>query len=153
MRLESQMNAKPEDSQEGRISLMVIVLAAILVALALTLAAISTVHLQRRGLYTCADVLSQNVVLTMEADKYFDGHQDLTITSQVAHQEAQRLLEKLGDTTCDVGQSPRVVRVDVVPDAVTVYLETNARFKILPRSLQAVTQDVRLRVASTAHAY
>ncbi|MDO5728206.1 MAG: hypothetical protein Q4P71_01110 [Actinomycetaceae bacterium] len=134
--------------ESGRISVLILMLSLVVIAFVLTSATITTVHVQRRALYTCADAVALTLASELDSRSYYlrdsgEHHTD-------PHSAALAIVADLSDTTCAIGLSPRVDHVQVEEWNVTVELSVIPTIDLLPRWIKERTHPPRIRVASTA---
>lgn len=137
-----------ESKESGRISILVLVLALVVISFVLVSAAITTVHVQRRALYTCADAVALKVSTELRPEAYYLSSS--TTSPGDPRMVALAGLTELRDTTCAIGLSPRIDQVWVGVRSTTVELSVIPQIDLLPSWLKDQVQPPRIRVASTA---
>lgn len=144
---------RPADrGEEGRISLLVIGLTALLLSFVLTLAAITTVHVQDRRLLACADRVAAAASAVMDADAYYGAGGNprrLVPAPTAALREARDALDLLASTSCAVGEGVVLAGVDADAGGVVVSVSARARLPLLPPVLGGVVAPV-LTASSSA---
>lgn len=137
---------------EGRISVLVIGLTALLLAIVLVLAAITIVHVQDRRLLACADRVAAAASAVMDADAYYGadgGPRRLLPAPGAASTEAGSALALLATTSCSVGDGVSLVGVEATGEGVVVTVSATATLPLLPPVLGDVVAPT-LRATSSA---
>lgn len=133
--------------ESGRISILIIGLAVIVIAFVLTSATITIIHVQRRALYTCTDAVAVALATRVDASGYYAGEEEESLD---VGRRAQRISDEFSVSTCAIGHSLRVESVSMSSSTVTVEISTMPEIPLLPAWLKQRVHPPRLRVASTA---
>lgn len=136
-------------SESGRISLLILGLALLVVALVLASAAATTVHVQRRQLLTCADAVSLSVAGVASASDYYEGQADPILQSDL-NRQARTVFNQLQATTCDVGTSRNITDVAVRNNAVEIRMAMTPELPVFGKVLDFINQPLTISVASLA---
>lgn len=154
---------KHADPEDGRIGILLVVCSLIVVLVVLVSAAVTSLQLQRRQLYACADAIAVGAAGLLEGEGYF-GSGSLLIERDSVQRRAEEVFTLLSDSTCRVGEETRFgeAQVEIVPmpteagsagglhSRVEVEVSAVAKLPLLPASLRLTSQPVILRVSSTA---
>lgn len=135
--------------EDGRITLLVLGLAVLVIALVLTSAAATSIHIQRRQLLTCADSIAIWVAGYADAGNYYQ-ESELNLGQDRVDQVALDRLTELSATTCDVGLGVELQDVQTKDSDVQVSLSMMPRLPVVGSTLQNLGQVGQIRVASTA---
>ncbi len=142
----------PARLEDGRISLLFIGLMIIVLAFVLVATAISIVHVQDRRLLACADRVSAVASEVMDASVYYgSGPGDpVLVPDEVGAQSAAvHSLHRLAASTCHVGQGVRLESVVVREDQVVIIVRSRVHVPLIPQILGEVG-DVELTATSSA---
>lgn len=137
-----------KSKESGRISIFLLVLSLVVISFVLISATITTVHIQRRALYTCADAVALGTATELRPASYYRSSS--ATSSGDSQAVALAVLTELRDTTCAIGLSPRIDQVRVAERSTTVELSVIPRIDLLPSWVEDRVQPPRIRVASTA---
>lgn len=152
--------------EDGRIGVLLAACSLMVLVVVLVSAAVTSVQMQRRQLFACADAVAVGSAGLMRAEGYFDSA-DLLFDSTLVESKAHHLFEVLSDTTCQVGEGAQLTNVEVnvaqappsagsaslpggIRSRVEVEVEATAKLPLLPRQLRLTSQPLLLRVSSTA---
>ncbi|MDO5720426.1 MAG: hypothetical protein Q4P05_06780 [Actinomycetaceae bacterium] len=134
--------------ESGRISILIIGLAVVVIAFVLTSATITIVHLQRRALYTCNDAVAVALATRVDASGYYSYGKQLRDTDLKL--KAGEIMREFSGTTCAIGHSQRIDSATISTVGFTVEMSTIPEIPLLPAWLQHRVHPPRIRVASTA---
>lgn len=148
-RVRSAKTSHANDSESGRISLLILGLALLVVALVLSSAAATTVHVQRRQLLTCADAVSLSVAGVASESDYYEGQADPILQSDL-NRQARTVFNQLQATTCDVGTSRNITDVAVRNNAVEIRMTMTPELPVFGKVLDFINQPLTISVASLA---
>jgi hypothetical protein len=138
-------------ADEGRISVLIIGLTALLLAIILTLMAITIVHVQDRRLLACADRLAAAASAVMDADAYYGadgGLRRLVPAPEAATSQAGDALDMLSTTSCSVGDGVSLVGAEATSEGVVVTVSATATLPLLPPVLGDVVAPTLVAVSS-----
>lgn len=137
------------ENESGRITILVLGLAILVIALVLTSAAATTIQVQRRHLLACADAISLSVVGVSSAQDYYQGSDD-TFAQANINSHASRVFNQLQDTTCDVGTRRNITDVAVKNNAAVVQMSMSPKLPVVGNVLDFINQPITISVASSA---
>ncbi|MDO5034577.1 MAG: hypothetical protein Q4E01_04230 [Actinomycetaceae bacterium] len=138
-----------KDKEDGRIALLTLGLTLIVVALVLASIAVTSIHVQRRELLTCADSIALSVAGAASAKDYYEGA-DAPLASEGADQRAQAMFARLSTSTCDVGTSSWLSSVRADGAEVVVELGMNPKVPGFTGVLDFINQPLTIRVVASA---
>lgn len=128
-------------AEEGRLSVLIIGLTALLLSVVMVLAVITVVHVQDRRLLSCADRVAAAASGVMDADAYYGlggGDRRLVPSPAAAAAEAERTLVQLASTSCRVGTGVSMSGITTGEEGVVVTLTATASLPLLPPVLGTV---------------
>lgn len=124
-----------EGRDEGRISVLIIGLTALLLTAVLALTVITMVHVQDRRLLGCADRVAAASSGVMDADAYYGadgGGRRLVPAPGAAAAQAATTLSLLATSSCAVGTGVTLESVQADPTGVVVTVSATATLPLLP---------------------
>lgn len=143
--------AHGEGHEDGRITLLVIGLIALVLGFVLVSVTVTAVHIQDRRLLSCADRIASAASGVADADTFYTsiGEDRLTPSTTTARTAAHEALDELAATSCRVGGGVGVESVEVVGAEVVVSVSTQAELPVVPSFLGRVVAPV-LTASSSA---
>lgn len=137
------------DEESGRILLLALGIALVVVALVLTSIAATSVHMQRRQLLTCADAVALSVAGSASANDYYAGvnGQIMLTDPSVA---ATEVFAKLSATTCNVGARSWFEGARLEDGEAVVELGMNPQMSVYGAVLDFINKPLEVRVLSSA---
>lgn len=148
----SQTPETSTDPESGRIGLLLLVGVVIVVSIVLVGAAITSIHLQRSRLFSCADGLAAAGAHVISAESFFSGYEAGEVSAAEARQARERVegfLDESRGTTCNVGQGVRVEEATRVNGEFVVTVSAQADLVAVPRFIGAVVAP-QLRATASA---
>ena len=138
-----------KDSEDGRITLLVLGLSLLVVALVLASIAATTVHVQRRQLLSCADWVALSVAGVASASSYYeDGFAEVTQSS--VPDRATAMFNQLRTTSCDVGRAAWLESATASGGEIRVELAMNPAIPVFGSVLDFINQPLTVRVVASA---
>lgn len=155
-----------QHDEDGRIGILLVACGLIVLLVVLVSAAVTSVHMQRRQLFACADAVAVGSAGLLQAGGYFTTA-DLLMDPTAVEAKARDMFNTLIDSTCQVGEGSQLTSVEVTTIAATssensgvadtqvgarleIHVEATAKLPLLPSGLRLTSQPLLLRVSSTA---
>ncbi|QWW20099.1 hypothetical protein I6B53_03090 [Schaalia sp. 19OD2882] len=150
MRVSTGPRSDAQDPESGRVGLLILVCTMVVLALVSVGAVITTVHVQRSRLLTCADALAAAGAQVVVANGFYaDGR----ITPGVGELDlvqarVQGLLDDSAGTTCRVGEGVHLDGMSVEDKDIVVRVSATARLVGLPPFLGAAVAPILVETSS-----
>lgn len=135
------------EEEAGRIGLLMGVCLLIVVSFLFVSATVTAVAIEDRRLLACADRLSVATAGIIDASAYYGGagRVEVVVSARAARGAAERALEALEGSVCDVGAGVSIVEVEREAARVRVGVRARAVLPIVPGVLQGVGAPVLVR--------
>lgn len=136
-----------EATESGRISILVLGLAVLLIAVLTVGLVITNLHLQRRQLFGCADLLAVSAAQVVAEDEYFlEG--ELAVLEQRAREVAEQRLRGLRTAVCHVGEEVEISNFRIEGDQLELAVSTVPQLPVLSRYMSFLTERMEISVAT-----
>ncbi|EPD30894.1 hypothetical protein [Gleimia europaea] len=135
--------------EDGRITLLVLGLALLVVAVVLVSIAATTVHVQRRQLLSCADWVALSVAGSTSAADYYENG-SAHVTQAGVSDRAASVFNQLRTTSCKVGSDAWIESATASAGEARVELAMNPQMPVFGSVLDFINQPLTVRVVASA---
>ncbi|EEH63761.1 hypothetical protein HMPREF0044_0780 [Gleimia coleocanis DSM 15436] len=135
------------ENESGRISVLVLGLALLIIAVLTVSLTITAVHTQRRQLYGCADAVAVSAAQVISGADYYEKSA-LRLKQQEVRNIVQERLGQLKGSACRVGEGVVVEEIIFEGDELNLSVSTIPRLPIASRYMSFLTEHTKIRVAT-----